>query len=101
MVQINWTTRAKEDVKNIAWYISRDSVYYAEKQVQRFYAAVEILFEQPEIGKPVVEYNLPQLRQILSGRYRIIYHLVGNDRIDIITIHHGSRLLNLELSLFE
>ena len=29
MVQINWTIRAKEDIKSIAAYISQDSVYYA------------------------------------------------------------------------
>jgi toxin ParE1/3/4 len=99
MVQINWTIRAKEDIKSIAIYISQDSVYYAEKQVERFYAAVEVLFEHPLIGKPITEYNSPQLRQILVGKYRIIYLVVSEDRIDIITIHHSARLLNLE-SLF-
>jgi plasmid stabilization system protein ParE len=33
MVQIYWTDRAKEDLKNIAEFISRDSIYYAEKAV--------------------------------------------------------------------
>ena len=101
MVQINWTTRAKEDLKNIAYFISQDSVYYAEKQVQRFYEAVEILSEQPEIGHPVGEYNLARLRQILAGKYRIIYFIVNESRIDIITVHHSARLLNLESRLYQ
>ena len=100
MVQINWTTRSKEDLKSIAQFISQDSVYYAEKQIQRFYAAVEILFEHPEIGHPVTEYNLAQLRQIPAGTYRIIYLIVSANQIDIITVHHSSRLLNLE-SLYQ
>ena len=57
MVQINWTVRAKEDIRSIANYIAQDSIYYAEKQIQRFYEAVEILFEHPEVGKQVAEYS--------------------------------------------
>ena len=72
MVQINWTIRAKEDIKNIANYIARDAIYYAEKQIQRLY------YEYPQIGKPVPEYNVPQLRQILVGKCRIIYRLVND-----------------------
>ena len=97
MVQINWTIRAKEDLKSIAHYISQDSVYYAEKQIERFYEAVEVLYSHPLVGTPIREYNLPQLRQLLVGKYRIIYLLVDEERIDIITIHHSARLLNLEL----
>ncbi len=48
MVQINWTIRAKEDIKNIANYIARDSIYYAEKQVQRFYAALRFYMNIPK-----------------------------------------------------
>jgi len=100
MVQINWTSRAKEDLKNIAHFIAQDSVYYAEKQVQRFYEAVEILSSQPEIGHPVTEYNIARLRQIVAGKYRIIYFIVTETRIDIITVHHSARLLNLEAKFY-
>ena len=99
MVQINWTVRAQEDIKSIAHYISQDSIYYAEKQIERFYSSVEVLYEHPLVGKSIIEYNMPQLRQILSGKYRIIYFVVNEERIDIITIHHSARILNLE-SLF-
>ena len=99
MVQINWTVRAQEDIKSIAHYISQDSIYYAEKQIERFYSSVEVLYEHPLVGKSIIEYNMPQLRQILSGKYRIIYFVVNEERIDIITVHHSARILNLE-SLF-
>ena len=33
----------KEDIKSIAAYISHDSIYYAGKQIERFYTAVEVL----------------------------------------------------------
>lgn len=41
MVEIHWTLSAMEAVKNIAEYIAGNSVYFAEKQVQKFYEAVE------------------------------------------------------------
>ena len=97
MVQLNWTERAKEDIKSIAEYISNDSIYYAEKQVERFYQAVEILQAQPHVGRPVPEYELDALRQILVGKYRIIYKVVSAKQLDIITVHHSARLLNLEV----
>jgi addiction module RelE/StbE family toxin len=96
MVRLNWTERAKEDVKNIAAYISKDSIYYAEKQVDKIYESTQILFEFPSIGRPVPEYGMANLRQILVGKYRIIYLLVSEERIDVLTVHHSARILNLE-----
>ena len=97
MVQLNWTERAKEDLKNIAAYISRDSVHYAELQIFKLHGSVNILYQHPEIGRPVPEYERPDLRQLLIGKYRIIYLIVHDDRIDIITVHHNARILNLEI----
>lgn len=33
MVQINWTFQAKDDLKDIAEYISKDSKLYAKRQI--------------------------------------------------------------------
>jgi addiction module RelE/StbE family toxin len=97
MVQILWTERAKEDLKNIAEFISRDSVYYAEKQLDKLYESVEVLYEHSEIGRSVPEYEMPNLRQLLVSKYRLIYLIVDDSRIDIITVHHSARILNLEI----
>ena len=96
MVRLYWTDSAKEDLKNIATYISKDSFLYAEKQVERFYEATEVLYEHPKLGRPVPEYENESLRQILVGKYRVIYLIVDEGRIDIITVHHSAKLLDLE-----
>ena len=96
MVQLNWTERAKEDLRNIAEFISRDSVYYAEKQLIKLYQSAAVLYEHPEIGRPVPEYEMPNLRQLLVSQYRLIYFIVNDSRIDIVTVHHSARILNLE-----
>lgn len=97
MVEIYWTATAAESIKNIAAFIAKDSVYYAEKQVQKFFHSVEVLQHHPEIGKPVTEYNRTDIRELLVGRYRIIYKLKTSTQIDILTVHHSARLLHLDV----
>ena len=43
MVRINWTYQAKDDLKSIAEYISRDSKQYAKLQVIRLKNRTKIL----------------------------------------------------------
>lgn len=94
MVQVNWTAQSLEDIDNIAEFIARDSQKYALIQVDRFLDQVEALNKQPLLGKPVPEVNDKNIREILQGSYRIIYRLVSEDKIDILTIHHSRRLLS-------
>lgn len=91
MVQINWTLQAKKDLKEIAEYISRDSKIYAKRQVLKIRNRTFILRSQPQSGRIVPELQEEIIRELLEGNYRIIYKLVSNNRIDILTIHHSAR----------
>ena len=91
MVRIKWTIFAKNDLKSIAEYISKDSVLYAKRQVQKIRNRTKILKSQPYIGKIVPETENPKIRQLIEGNYRIIYKIISKDRIDILTIHHSAR----------
>ncbi|SRR5690606_24608205 len=90
MVQINWTHQAVSDLKNIAEYISRDSVRYAKLQVARIKARTKILKSHSKIGRIVPELEKPEIRELIEGNYRIIYKIVSQIRIDILTIHHSA-----------
>ena len=57
MVRINWTFQAKDDLKSIAEYISRDSSRYAKLQVYRLMNRTIILKNQIRSGKIVPEIN--------------------------------------------
>lgn len=94
MAEINWTDQALEDVENIAEFIAKNSVNYAKIQTFRFFERIEILKHQPKAGRIVPELNIESLRELIQGNYRIIYKIVSKTRIDIITIHHSSRLLS-------
>jgi toxin ParE1/3/4 len=91
MVRLNWTFQVKNDLKAIAEYISRDSKVYAKLQVNRLINRTRILKTQVRSGKIVPEINQENIRELIEGNYRVIYKIVQDDRIDILTIHHSAR----------
>lgn len=93
MVKVNWTDQALKDANNIAEYIAKDSNKYASIQVKLFFERVKILQTMPHSGKIVPEMNETKIRELNSGNYRIIYLIVSKNRIDILTIHNGYKLL--------
>ena len=43
-------------------------------------------------GRVVEQYRRDDIREVYEGRYRMIYPVLP-DRIDILTVRHGARLL--------
>jgi toxin ParE1/3/4 len=93
MVPINWTKQAVSDLKSIAEYISKDSKFYAKREVLKIRNATSILKTLPLSGKIITEITKSDFREIIQGIYRIIYKIVSIQRIDIITIHNALRSL--------
>ncbi len=91
MVQIKWTLIARDDLSSIAEFISKDSITYAKLQIIRIKQRTQILKSQIHIGKPVPEYRSDSIRELLEGRYRIIYKIISEKQIDILTVHHSAR----------
>jgi plasmid stabilization system protein ParE len=91
MVQINWTLQATSDLKDIAEYISKDSKKYAKLQIVRIRFRTRILTSQIYSGKIVMEIGKNNIRELIEGNYRIIYKVVNDSRVDILTIHHSAR----------
>src|SRR3569833_434922 len=94
MVEVNWTKQAINDVDKIAEFIAKDSEYYAKIQARRFFQATMVLEKQPTSGKIVPEKRDPLIREILVGNFRIIYKIVSEIKVDVITVHHSKRLLS-------
>lgn len=91
MVQIRWLKEAKNDLKEIYYYISIDSKRYARLQVERIKQRTEVLNTHSEIGKVVEEVNKSDIRELIEGNYRIIYRIVNKNKVDILMIHHAAR----------
>jgi toxin ParE1/3/4 len=90
MSRIDWTERAHGDLRAIHAYIARDSKRYADGVISRIKARTRRLRAWPLSGSIVPEWNAPDLREVYSGQYRIVYR-VETDRVLILTVLHGAR----------
>jgi toxin ParE1/3/4 len=60
---IEWSQRARSDIRDLKAYIAKDSPYYAQRFIERVIASVEKLEEFPKIGRPVPEVTYLQALQ--------------------------------------
>ena len=95
-VAIIWSEQAKSDLQHIYDFIAEDSAYYAEVELIKIKAATEILLKRRYAGRVVPELANDNIREIIQGNYRIIYNISDSERIAIITVRHGARLLRTE-----
>lgn len=99
MVKIIWTDNAIQDLHEIGEYIAKDSIHYARKTVEDLFYSADILESHPKAGKILEELGLEEIRQLIIGNFRIIYEIIDHQRIDILTVHRTSRLLDNVLDL--
>jgi plasmid stabilization system protein ParE len=71
---IEWSQRARADIRDLKAYIAKDSPYYARRFTERVIASVEKLEAFPNIGRPVPEAeSRDDVRELIYQGYRIIY----------------------------
>ena len=92
-MKLIWTDPSIADLRAIRDYIGRDSDYYAADLVEQVVLSVERLLQFPRLGRVVPEVQDENIRELVQQSYRIIYRIVG-ERIEILTIVHGSRDLS-------
>jgi len=97
MAHLNWTNLSIDDMINIAEFISKDSFKYSVIQIKRIRERARLLKTQPLLGRIVPEMKDETVRELILGNYRIIYRIISEDRIDILTVHHSAKLLRIEL----
>ncbi|MBK8290077.1 MAG: type II toxin-antitoxin system RelE/ParE family toxin [Flammeovirgaceae bacterium] len=93
-VEVKWTLQALDDIESIAAFIVRDSEYFALIQTEIFFSRAEILETFPLAGRVVPEQAEEVIRELIEGNYRIIYRVVSETRVDILTVHASQRLLS-------
>jgi len=93
MAEIIWSKQAREDLRAIYDYISKDSSLYAFSLVRKIVHAVEKLVSFPKLGRLVPKYERQKLREIIFQNYRIIYK-IQRRKITIYTVVHTSRNIN-------
>lgn len=102
MISVNWTLRAQAALDAIYNYIHQDAPIYAERFVQQIIDSADRLEAFPLSGRVVPEAEREDVREVIFQSYRIIYWLVNEKQIDIITVIHASRdLTNPENQLWD
>src|SRR6266567_3990779 len=89
-LKVVWLLDALDDLKEIYDYIYADSPRAARKIVNQLRSAPRHLSRFPLMGRIVPELPDSGLRELIVGKYRIIYR-PSEHLVEILLIVHGSR----------
>ena len=84
--------RARRELEEIVAYIQADSPVDATRWRQRLERKMQSLRTMPEgcAAAPENERMIREIRQLLHGRYRVLFTIDGT-KVFVLTIRHGAR----------
>ena len=85
-----WSDIARDQIDAIYEFIASSSPAYARGVVDRIFRRGEDIARFPLAGRLMPELGLKQIREVIEGPYRIIYH-IGPDQIEVIAVFHGAQ----------
>jgi plasmid stabilization system protein ParE len=88
-MKVHWTDTAERHLDALYAYIAQDSREYAKRMVDRLTRRSQQIADFPFSGRRVPEYDIDQIREVIEGSYRIIYH-TKPDQIDVLAVIHGA-----------
>lgn len=83
---IRWLDDALHDLQSLRHYITQDNPVAAKKVVKKIIHSIEILSEQPGLGRSGRVVNTREL--IISGTPYIVPYRVKNSVIEILRVFH-------------
>jgi toxin ParE1/3/4 len=88
-VEIVWSPRARQRLREIREYVAKDKPGAAEKLAVRIVAAVQALRKYPHIGRAGPD---PEIRELVIGKtpYIVLYK-IGSSVVTINTIWHAAQ----------
>jgi len=88
-MKVHWTDTAERHLDALYAYIAQDSPEYAKRMVDRLTRRSQQIADFPFSGRRVPEYDIDQIREVIEGPYRIIYHIKPK-QIDVLAVIHGA-----------
>ncbi len=95
-LKIRITEIAYLDPEDIEEYVSQSSPKIGREFINKIFKKIELLYEHPKIGRKVPEFDNDRIRELIQGKYRIVYRIVSGELIEVLRVTHGSRLMDLE-----
>ena len=90
--ELIWSRESLDDIDAIAQFIARDSLHHTQRVVEGLFELGERVLAHPLAGRAVPELGDAQVRERFLYSYRLIYE-VRPDRIEVLAVLHGRRLL--------
>src|SRR3989338_7523721 len=86
-MRVIWAARAIARAAEIAQYIAADRPGAAAAWVEQVFAKAATLGRHAGRGRRVPEVDRDEIRQVLHGKYRIIYR-IDPKRVVVLTVRH-------------
>jgi len=91
--EVVWSFQADSDLESIADFIAKDSPFYAASFVREIRDVSRTLNQFSVRGHIVPEIAQSNIREIVIGKYRLIYS-IEKSRVVILALIHGARDLS-------
>ena len=91
-MKLNWSKESLERLLEIEEFIAIDNVEKAEEFINFLITESLLIEKNPEIGRIVPEFSDSSIRELILKGYRLVYRIT-DDRIDILTVFEGHRLI--------
>lgn len=94
-LKITFALSAVSDLEDILKFYNEHKIpHVGERLVKKIFKDIELLYEQPDIGRIVPEFDLKYLRELIRPPFRLVYRR-GIDSIRIVRVWRSERLLIL------
>lgn len=100
MVQVRWSRRIIAEIHEAREYVQKYSPSFATRLTDAIFAKGALLEYQPLLGRVVPEAERPDVRELFYKKYRLIYRVVSDTEILLLTLHPALQPLAVE-SIFE
>ena len=90
-MKLQWTETAKNDLISIRRYIAADNAIAAKNWIERLKTKARNIVHSPLAGRKVPELSRDDIREVIEGNYRIVYH-VQSKGVSILTVFESHRL---------
>ena len=94
MGKVEQSKEAREDLEEFYLQYCEFSEKFAQKWANDIFEVTHLLEKNPSLGRTVPELQVKSLREMITGKYRLLYQISKDDDIEILTIRHSSRPLN-------
>ncbi len=90
-MRVVFTVRAQDRLAEIEAFVAERSPKKAAKLVEKLINKGESLDVMPRRGRVVPEIGSEDVRELIDDVYRIVYRVVGDELVEIITIFDARR----------